>query len=82
MSVWFGNLTVYTKSELSQLVHTTVKVIGIKEYPSLQPIFEETVLRQIRKIISDLCLALPVSASSIWTMLQIQYKRIFIFPTF
>ena len=53
ISVWFGNLTVKSKSQINRLAHTALKVTGVREHPTLQAIFEETVLRQARKIIAD-----------------------------
>ena len=53
ISVWFGNLTVKIKSQINSLVKTALKVVGVKEHPTLQTIFEETVLRQARKITTD-----------------------------
>ena len=51
--VWFGNLTVKSKSQINRLAHTALKVMGVREHPTLQAIFEETVLRQARKIVAD-----------------------------
>ena len=53
ISVWFGNLTVMWKSQINRLAHTAMKVMGVREHPSLQTIFEDTVLRQANKIIAD-----------------------------
>lgn len=53
ISVWFGNLTVKLKSQINRLALSALKVMGVREHPTIQAIFEDTVLRQARKIIED-----------------------------
>ena len=53
ITVWFGNLTVKVKSQITRLTHSALKVVGVREYPTLQVIYEESVLRQARRIIED-----------------------------
>ncbi len=40
MAAWFGNLTVFFRSQLNRLVHTAMKVVGLGVYPNLQSIFD------------------------------------------
>ena len=53
ISVWFGNLTLTWKSQINRLAHTAMKVMGVRGHSTLQTIFEETVLRNAKKIIAD-----------------------------
>ena len=53
ISVWFGSLTVKAKSQINSLANTAMKVMGVKKHPNLVVIFEDTVLRQAKKIIVD-----------------------------
>lgn len=50
---WFGNLSVKLKSQINRLVHTAMKVMGVRDYPFLQTLFEKTIVKQSRKIIAD-----------------------------
>ncbi len=49
---WFGNISVKLKSQINRLVHTAMKAMGVREYPSLQTLFEKTIVKQARKIIA------------------------------
>ena len=54
ISAWFGNISVKLKSQINRLVHTAMTVMGVREHPSLQMLFEKTIVKQARKIIADL----------------------------
>ena len=41
------------RSKLLRLVQTAGKIIGARQLPSLQSIYEQTTLRQAQKIVSD-----------------------------
>lgn len=49
MAGWFGNLPVKLIAQLNRLVHTALKVMGMREHPTLQQLFEEIVVRQASK---------------------------------
>lgn len=49
-----GNLTVQLRSLISCLVQTSPKIIEAKNHPSLWTFCEQSVIRQARKITSDL----------------------------
>ena len=51
--VWFGNLSTQSKSNLQCLVQTAMKVMGRTDKLSLQSIYEQSVLRQARRVVSD-----------------------------
>ena len=53
ISVWFGNLTIKSKSEINRLAQTAMKVMGVREHPTLKAIFEESVIRKAKKIVAD-----------------------------
>lgn len=53
MTAWFGNLSTQSKSKLQRLVQTAMKVMGRTEKLSLQSIYEQSVLRQARRVLSD-----------------------------
>lgn len=42
---WFGNISAKLNSHINGLVHTAIKVM---EYPSLQTLFEKTIVKQAR----------------------------------
>lgn len=50
---WFGNLTAQLKNKLANMHQTTRKIIGRREYESVQSLYEQEVMKQARKIISD-----------------------------
>ncbi len=50
MVAWFGNLTVFFRSQLNRLVHTAMKVVGLGVYPNLQSIFDKIIFKQARKM--------------------------------
>ena len=52
ITVWFGNLSVQLRSKLFRLVQTAGKIIGVRQLPSLQSIYEQAALKQARKIIN------------------------------
>lgn len=53
MVAWFGSLTVQCNNKIEKLVKNAMKIIGTKEYPSLQAIFEISVLAQAKSIIKE-----------------------------
>lgn len=53
ISVWFGNLTVQLKNKLNRLIQTAMKVMGRKDYQSLQTLYDQSVLRQAQRILTD-----------------------------
>ena len=53
ITAWFGNLSVELRAKLIQIMHTAWKIIGVREYPTLQSIYEQATLRQANKIVAD-----------------------------
>lgn len=53
MSAWYGNLSVQLKSKLHRMVQIAMKVIGRTDNFSLQSIYDESVLRLARRVLSD-----------------------------
>ncbi|KAF7645183.1 hypothetical protein LDENG_00208800 [Lucifuga dentata] len=53
ITVWFGNLTVKLKSQINRLTGRAGEIIGQLPLSPLQEIYEESVLKQARKIVSD-----------------------------
>lgn len=53
MTAWFGNLSTQSKSKLQHLVQTAMKVMEWTEKFSLQSIYEQSVLRQARRVLLD-----------------------------
>ncbi len=53
ISAWFGTLSVHLKAQITRLTQRDMKITGVKQHPTLQALFEETVTRQAQKIISD-----------------------------
>ncbi|XDV25684.1 hypothetical protein PO909_029559, partial [Leuciscus waleckii] len=53
MTAWFGNLSTQSKSKVQRLVQTAMKVMGRTEKLSLQSIYEQSVLRQARRVLLD-----------------------------
>lgn len=53
MVAWFGSLSVQCKNKIEKLVKSAMKTIGTRDYPSLQSIFESSVLAQAKSIISQ-----------------------------
>ena len=53
ITAWFGNLSIVLRAKLIRLMNTAWKIIGVKEYPPLQVIYEQATLRQANKIVSD-----------------------------
>lgn len=47
-------MTIQTKSQIAHLIQTAMKIMGVKNHPPLQTIYESSVLRQIHKIVSEL----------------------------
>ncbi len=52
ISAWFGNLSVHLKAQITRLTQRAMKIMGVKQHPTPQALFEETVTRQAQKIIS------------------------------
>lgn len=40
-------------AQIIRLIQIAMKIIGIRQHPSLQGIFQQTIIRQAQKIISD-----------------------------
>ena len=53
ITVWFGHLSVTLRSKLVGLMQTAGKIIGVRQLPSLQSIYEQAALKQAPKIVSD-----------------------------
>ena len=53
MAAWFGSLTVQLKSRIMRMVKTAMKVIGQKDYPSLQSIFENSVIKLANRVLTN-----------------------------
>ena len=53
ITAWYGNLTVQSKSQIARLVQTAMKIMGVKKHPSLQNIYEQSIIRQAKTIVSD-----------------------------
>ena len=53
MAAWFGTLSVQLKSRIANMEKTAMKVIGRKDSPSLQSIFEKTVVSLANRVLSD-----------------------------
>ena len=51
--VWFGNLTVRSKAQINRLARIALKVMGVREHPTFQAIFEESVVKKAKRIIAD-----------------------------
>ena len=51
--MWFGNLTVRSKAQINRLAQIALKVMGVREHPTLQAIFEESVVKKAKRIIAD-----------------------------
>ncbi len=52
-SAWFGNLSVHLKAQVTWLTQRAMTIMGVKQHPTPQALFEETVTRQAQIIISD-----------------------------
>lgn len=53
MAAWYGSLSILCKTKISKLVQNAMKIIGNTKYPSLQSIFETSVLAQADKITKE-----------------------------
>ena len=53
ISAWFGNLSVQLKAQITRLTQRAMKIMGVRQHPTLQAVFDETIIRQAQKIISD-----------------------------
>ena len=53
MAAWFGTLSVQLKAKIAKMEKTAMKVIGRSNSPSLQSIFEKTVLSLANRVLSD-----------------------------
>ena len=53
ITVWFGHLSVQLRSKLVRLMQTAGKIIGVRQLPSLQSIYEQAALKQAQKIVRD-----------------------------
>ncbi len=52
-TVWFGNITVQSKAKLAHLVKTAMGIIVKREYQTLESSYEQSVLKEVTKILSD-----------------------------
>jgi len=50
---WYGNLTVQSKSQIARQIKIAMKIMGVKNYLPPQKIYEQSVIRQAQKIVSD-----------------------------
>ena len=53
ITAWYGNLSVQLKTQLNRLVQQAMKIMNVKNHASLQTIFEQSIMTQARKIVSD-----------------------------
>lgn len=53
ISAWYGNLSVQLKAQTGRLVLHAMKIMGVKDHPSLQSAYEQSITRQTQKIVSD-----------------------------
>ncbi len=53
ITAWYGNLSVQLKTQINGLVQHAMKIMGVKDHVSLQTIYEQSILRHARKILSD-----------------------------
>lgn len=51
---WYSKLTVQLRSLIAGLVQTAMKIMGVRSYPSLQVLYEWSVIGHAQKIVSDL----------------------------
>ena len=54
ITAWYGNLTVQSKSQIARLVQTAMKMMGVKKHPSLQNIYEQSIIRQAQHMVSHI----------------------------
>lgn len=52
-TVWFGNITVQSKAKLACLVKMAMKIIGKRQYQSLEYSYEQSIIKEGTKIVSD-----------------------------
>ena len=45
ISAWFGNLSVQLKAQLTRLTRRAMKIMGVGQHPTLQAVFDETIIR-------------------------------------
>ena len=53
ITAWYGNLSVQLKTQLNRLVQQAMKIMNVKNHAPLQTIYEQSIMRQARKIVSD-----------------------------
>ena len=53
ITAWYGNLTVQLKNRLRSMHKTAMKIIGIKQYESIEELYNQSVITQAIKISSD-----------------------------
>lgn len=53
ITAWYGNLTVQFKSKLARLVHLAQKITGGEEKRTIQELYEASISRQAKRIVSD-----------------------------
>lgn len=46
ITAWYGNLSVQLKTHINRLVQHAMKIMGDKDHPSLQTIYEQSIMRQ------------------------------------
>lgn len=42
------------KAQITRLTQRAMEIMGVQQHPTLQALFDETIIRQAQKIISDL----------------------------
>lgn len=53
ITVWFGNLSVQSRSKLIRMIHTAWKIIGVNEWTPLQTMYEHATVRHTERIVCD-----------------------------
>lgn len=53
ITAWFGNLTVQLKNRLANMHRTAMKIIGMKQYESVENLYNRAVMTQATKISLD-----------------------------
>lgn len=53
LSTWYKNLNVKSKTKIQGIVRTAMTLTGQKDYPSIQSLFEQCVLKEAKRILSD-----------------------------
>ncbi len=59
LSTWYSNLSVKSKSKILYIVQTAMKMIGLKDYPSIQTLYEQCTLNEAKRILSNHLILYP-----------------------